>query len=1012
MFHAMMPLHPLLLATCLSPIAWSAPQDASQEQYRFITGLFADGHWELCVKESSDFLQRYASDDRVVDVRYRLAAALFELKRLPEAGPHFRTIADETEFTYYGEVQLRLGQCELQAGRLTEARAALQRARSSGKDYLVPHATFLLAETDFRSDRFQSALETYKNALSLDPEAESVSHARRGVTWCEFRLGRFEESVAAGNKFLNKHAEHPLASEVRFVVAESLAGQSDWKKAIQAYSQVGEGAYANAALRGRALAKAAGQDHLGAASDFMALMESDLAGPFAEEARIHAGAHLLQAGKNAEAWTVLAEPASSKDPELLFWRGKATSEHLGAEEALPILHRALEQKPGVELLARIQSLRGELLYGLGRLDEATQAFESAESDFALNAAATAHLAAGRAKEALQTSQKLLERYPTSEYRATSQRIQAEALFTLERFEECQPYFISLYQDDSVTPEDRGYGLHRYGWCRYLAGDTTEAFNTFQRVMAQFPGSEQEAEAIYMTGRCAFESDSMEAAQSHWELYLERFPEGANRNEILLGLGRAAQDKDALKKLLSESPASPLASAGALQLAQILEAEQDWPKAITRYRLLLRDYSESTQVAEAHYGLAWCLNQSGEPGAAIEPLKNLLQVQDAETWRVPALELLLWCATDSDDLETAQGAWGALSREELESGRRFAAVSKLVTGLKTADQNEVALSLLSPFHSDRNEPEIRRSANLEAAWIRLDLGQLEPAEKHLQDAIQQGVFGPRAAEAAFFLGEAHYKASAYNKAFGWYQIAIGAPGTQVADQALYKAGFSKLQAEQPAQAAPLFAKLTTDFPDSPLLGETLYLLGEAHWRADQPQSAIAPLQRVRKDFPKHAVLPKALFRLGQALRATGEASQAQSVLSQLVKGHGDFEAWAEAELERGLCLVAMDRKREALAAFERVVQKDKGILGARARIQIGLWHEQKGDTETALAEYLKVVFLFEHPDEVAEAMYRAGTCLEKTDDQKAAIRQYDSASKKHPKTTFGKKSKQRLQELQR
>jgi len=110
------------------------------------------------------------------------------------------------------------------------------------------------------------------------------------------------------------------------------------------------------------------------------------------------------------------------------------------------------------------------------------------------------------------------------------------------------------------------------------------------------------------------------------------------------------------------------------------------------------------------------------------------------------------------------------------------------------------------------------------------------------------------------------------------------------------------------------------------------------------------------------------------------------------------------------LMALDRKKEARSAFDRVLTKDKGLIAARARLQIGAWHMDRDQAEDALAEYLKVALLYAHADEVAEATYRAGQCLEKTGDTVAEKKQYTDASTKHPKTEYGRRAKERLAQM--
>ena len=484
----------------------------------------------------------------------------------------------------------------------------------------------------------------------------------------------------------------------------------------------------------------------------------------------------------------------------------------------------------------------------------------------------------------------------------------------------------------------------------------------------------------------------------------------------MGLGEVAADSEALKELLENYASDPIAPQAALQLAKNQEAKEDWPAAIDAYENSVERFAQSETLAEALYGLAWCRQQIGEPAQALPALDRLLSLESAQPWILPALELKLWCAADAKDLDAAKAAWNGLESDDLDPERRFDAATKLVQALKDGGQSQDALSFLAPFTGEGHSKSTRVAALLESTWLALDLQQIEKASATLSQAQNLGAEETDLAQPAFFLGEALYGAAQFEQALPWYTLAAKTQGQDSAeessDRALYKLGFAYLQLEKPEQAASAFGRLTSEHKKSPLLGESLYLQGEALWRAGQTKAAVAPLREVTKSHGKHAVIPKALFRLGQCLRAEGQAQEALAPLNTLVKKYGEFEAWAEAELERGRCLVAVGKGREARSAFERVLQRDKGILSAQARIEIGKWHRAQDDTEAALAEFLKVSMLYKHPEEVAEAIYRAGQCLEKSEDNEAALKQYQTAATEHPKTAFGKKAQERLQELSR
>ena len=995
-----------------APIAAEPQSSDAEEAYRFLAGLYAQEHWELTVKEAESFLRQYPKHAKVDLARYRLAGALFSLDRLNEARPHFQKLASLNPFEFREEVHLRLGQCERQAGRAEQAQRALRVARAGSKEYLHPHAAFLLGEIALEGGAYAEALGHYDDNLRLAPEADTAAASRRGIAWCTLRQEQFQKAVQACEAFQRAHPQHTFQSEITFVWGEALVGAGQARKGLAKLQSIQNGAFHDAALRSSGFALASLQDHRAAAEHFARLLQSYPDSPYAAEAQLHCGANWLQAGDARAAYRVLARPETTTDVELLYWRAKALAAMQANEQALATVTTALGHKPNDEQTARLQALRGEVLYAEGRHEEAADAFTSAESDYALHAAATAHLAAGRNREAQRTSQNLLRRYPDSPYKRHTLRTLGEALFAQEQYAEAQTHFVALYQDREGDAEARSHGLLRYGWCRYFQDDRSEAANAFDRLLTEFPDAPGAEEAAHMAGRCHFELEANEEAQARWRRYLQRYRDGAYVDEALLGLGRSGLGAEPWQTLLRERPNSPLADDALLELARWHEGREAWPEATTHYRQLVQNYAQSEHRDAARYGLAWSLHSSGDNAAAMPVLLEIADSEAPAQWQNAGAELLLWCAVQEGRLDVAERAWKTIAGREFPAERRFPHAHSYALALQEAGQGAQAWSLLRPFTDARQDREVQRIAWTEGVWIALDAKTLDEASSRLQAAQRLSDGEAPVAEASFFVGEALYEQSNWKAAAQRYTWAQGAAQSQVGDQAAYKLGFCYLQTEEFGKAAQAFAALTEGFPASPLWGEALYLQGEAWLRAGDPKSAIAPLKALREKRPQHAAMPKALFRLGQAYAQTEQPKAAQAALAEVVRKHPQFEAWAEAELLRGECLMALDRTKEARSAFDRVLAKDKGVLAARARLQIGQWHMQRDALEDALAEYLKVSLLYAHAEEVAEAMYRAGDCLEKRGDTEAARKQYGEAVKKHSKTEYGRKAKQRLAQIDR
>jgi len=1012
-----LPLHlaPLSAAPVAAPAPALATQDNADERYRFIAGLCEQGHWEMAVREAESFLEDHPHHGRVPWVRYRLASALFELDRPEEAVPHYRRLARAEGFEFRAETLLRLGQCELLAERYDRALEALEAALAADQEYLKPTAAFFLAETEFHLERHAAAARHYEAALASEEAAPYHAHARRGLAWCRFRLDDHPGCARAARAFLKENPDHALASEVRFLLGDSLARSGEAAAAEQAWAPIESGDFHAAALRGRAYLRSKAGDERGAARLFAALLDAEPRGPYAREAAVQCGAHLLRAGSPREALQVLELPAAGEDAESLYWRARAQAATGDKEAALRSLERAASGAEG-ELAARVAAARGDLLYELGRLTESAAAYEGDASDYGLHAAATARLNAGDARGALELAERFRRDFDASPYRASTLAVRAEALFQLERFEEALAAWSELVDEAAgLDANARGRARERAAWCHYRLGAREEAARQFGAVARDLADAPEADQAHFMQGRALREAGRLEEAARVWTRYLQQRPRGAHRGEARLELARLGGGSEHLEALLEERPDAELEAIALFELAESRARGGEQRAAIETYRRFLERYPQDPSAPEARYGLAWSLREEGEARAALGQIEELLTADPKDELLVDALEMTIWCARDLGETPIARAAWRRFAELCHDDARRAAAARVVARELQRTGEAQEATELLAGLRNETGASGLQLDLLIEEVWVALEAEDAARAETLVREALQRAASDARVQEAAFFCGEARYARAEYRAAGDLYRAAARPENGELEDDALYKLGFALLASGESAPAAEAFERLVAEHGASELFGESLFLAGECRWRAAQLEPSLAHLERFRAEVKRHAVRPKALFRLGLAAAELGRAKLARSALTELLKSSPDFENRLEARLELGRACAALEEPRAARAAFDALLTEAQATEGAavfvaRARLEIGRLHAEAGEHDEALSQFLKVSLLFGGGAEVQEATYLAGHCLEAQGERAMAVEQYRKLVRDAPESDFGRAAAVRLREL--
>ncbi len=1002
-----------LLLVCA--LGLSGPADDGDDQYHFISGLAEKGLHTQVVREAARFLAEHRDHPKADLARYRLATALFDLDRLGEAREHFALLTGVRGFRFDDEVAFRLGQCHLEAGADAPAAEAFEQVLAGDAEYLHTPARFLLGEAYFRADRYRDAADCYEATLATEGGEAHAADALQGLAWCALRLTLHDDAARVAALFIRRHPDDPRVGELRFVAGEAHLEAGRAREALAQYDQVEGGSFHAAALRGAGFAGAALGDHELAAGRFEALLERYPESPYAPEAALHRGIHLLETGDAAAALAGLSLEVAGDGALVHYWRGRALASLGRHEDAVEAFDAGLERRPDEELSRRLRTARGDALFDLGRLDDAAAAYQAAGTDYARHAAAIARLNEGQAREALRLAAPLVDPERASPYRLEATLTVAEGLFALGRYRDAEEAFAIVIREDE-DPADRSRATARIGWCRYLSGDASGARESFQAVLRQWPAGSEAEEAGFMAARTAEEAGETAQAAAAFRRYLEAHPEGEHVDEALLRLARLEEGTDGeqhLVELLETAPDSHLVPRARFELAERLAQRGKWAEATRSYTAVLEEVEKGDLANSARYGLGWCLYSSGDFEAALAQLEALATTRGAEGDLVTAaLELAVWAGREARRPARAAAAFRALSSRLDDGPRRFEAARIAAEALVGAERLPDAEALYLDLLERSGERSIAAAIRVELTYLALDRNDPDAAEVHVAQGLELVPDDPDLLEALFFVGEARFDAGADGAAVPLYDAACASPDPEVAARAAYKLGFTHLRRGDWDGAVRALQRLVNRHPESELCGESLFLLGEAHFRAGRHAQAAEWLSRLLEEAPRHQSIPKGLYRLGVSQVHLGRWREAAQTLARLQREASDFPHAIEAELWRGRALVGLDQRRGARAAFQRVAERDRGQLAAQAHIELGRLALAEGDREEALSKFLYVTVLFACDEEVAEALVRAGQVLESKGDLDAARERYREALADHPKARFTRVAKERLEALDR
>lgn len=1002
----------------LALLAMSLLQGDADEALRYMAGLASKGMTSELQREAQSFLREHADHPRANEARYRLACALFEQKQTEDAASLLRALSQLRGFELESEVLFRLGQCELDLARPAEAVRALERTIELGKEYLLIPARALLADALLAQGRSADAERAFGWVLERAPKSEYAPDAACGLTWCAFKTRDFNAVVERANQFLTGFGRHARAGEVQFLRAEALLELGEADDALIAYGKVGSGSFADAALRGAAFACASLGRHEDAARGFRTLIERYPDSRFVAEARLQCAVERLASGDAKGALALLDPKLVGDGNEAAYWRARALMASGDNKSALALVSRASPAEQDPKLVSRWAALRADLLSAEGRPDEARAAYESADSDYALQAGAVASLEAKKPEEAVRLARKLLERSPNSPYRIEALLAAAEGLFALGQHEQAEQAFLTAADADKDRAR-RDKTRLRAAWCRYLRKDPKRAAAMFSELARTFEDGPAADESSFMAARASEDAGDLAAARSGYERYLQRFAKGERRSEALLASARLADGPEAVARLqsaLSEPGEKGVAAEAHFELAERLSKAGSFEEASAHYRAVLEAQATPEIMASSRYGLAWCQFSSDQFAPAVSTLEPLLALaaSDASAVRAElveaALELAVWSNARQKKIDAAVRQWNALAALSKNEPRVWAAARTLLGMLEGANSAGQRAQLLAKCTKSAKSPGVLAEIDALRALDALGAGDRDGALKLLDRAWRGAPESVSVREAACTIGEAALTSDDADTGRQILRALARDEKAPRADRAVYQLAFASLSAGDPRTAAKELARFSQRFAKSPLCTQAQFLEAESDYRAGDLDLSLAQFEALMGRKLSDDLTPKVLFRSGllHCQRARWPAGEQE--LKRLLEEYPKFENSLEARLWLGRAQAQRKDVAQARTTLDAVASADKGMLGAQARLSLGELALDSGDTAGALSMFLRVAVLYSDVELIAAANWGAGRAFERSGEPDKAAQSYRELLAKAPKSPLAAGARERLAAL--
>jgi len=624
---------------------------------------------------------------------------------------------------------------------------------------------------------------------------------------------------------------------------------------------------------------------------------------------------------------------------------------------------------------------------------------------ALYLQATSALASDRDALAVRLFERLQASYPSHPRAASVQLRLARYFLEQDQTDQARQQLMALTEDPS-TDAQAARALFLLGQTDREQGNLRAALRRFERVRSQYPGTDVAPAAFYAAGATQVQLEEYDAAAAAFERLGQQFPSSPYAQNLGTALAevyyRLDEYQDAVSELEQRLPALPSSGQARARflLAESYNQLDRGAEALSQYRQVLEQHSDSPYVLPVRFGMGWRHVQSGRYADAVDAFSRVRQASPNDLG-VQAAYLEAVSRSRMGDAEAAVERFRSLATNAPD--HPLAPHSQYEAGLLLYQQENYDAAAASFRALIRANPASERAGEA-YFWLgnaNLARAALDEALEAYNQAVERGTAPDSLLrEVRYQKAWAQYQDEQYSGAqSAFLSLADAHPNTDRGRDALFWAGDCAYQQDQIGRAGTLFRRYLESGKDLSHRAGALYALGWAYFRQNRYEAAATRFRQFLSAYDEaDAAVPyaqDARLRLADAYFALKQYDTAVEVYRR-VSGEGADYALFQA----GDALNFANQPEEAVATLQRVVNGfpdspwHAEALSRLASIQI-----QQQNYEAARETYRELLRQHSGSDLAPQAQYGIGDTFYNASDFEAAVEAYRTVLVEYPQSAI-------------
>lgn len=671
----------LFLVILISPPAFAG----EKEDFSLAEGAYSDGLYEIAEKQLEKFLVKYPRSREVPMVYFFLAECEFKQGNFSTAREEYALSRKSGKTREKAEY--RIGQCFLGEDNLDEAFSSLGKfLHDYPESEFAPAAIYWLAGVLARQDKTDKACEAYARLQEKYPGSPYVEYALLSKGMCLIRMNMLDAAVSSFKTIITKFGDSALVPSAQFWLGQAYISGGKLKEALFCFKKIlkvfPQDKYSDDAgyAIGVVLFELGRNEE--ALQSFGQLLDSFPESQYVDEAG-YAIAYIHQvSGKCDEAVVLYQElldafPASNVKPPALYNLGLCFMALNKKEEAALSVKNLLDNYPQSEWAGRtrtaVLSRAGNDFFSRGEFARAFEKYrELFDGEFGaewketgLFYAGASLFGEGKYKEAIDSFELFIARFPDSRLVSDANSCIGQSLFNLKRYKEAKKCFGSV--------EDKELSYMKIGDCLSMEGLVQDAIASYDKVRGRFSH-----EAKFQTGRLFYKEGEFQKASAVFKPLIEAKISLSDDAQYwfaacMYQMKKIEEAEKCFEDFIEKFPGSELLSGAFFNLGNVQYDREAYQEAADTYRNLEKLFPDSVEARESGFKIGVCQLQLGNADDAETLFVEYISCLPRGRW---ALEAKLWlgrCLYEKKEFDKAEEMILPLTEcpeDELKAGAHY------------------------------------------------------------------------------------------------------------------------------------------------------------------------------------------------------------------------------------------------------------------------------------------------------------------------------------------------------